>query len=114
MGKASDAELAFAHWWRVLGGPALETEFRFHPPRRWRADFAHEAARVLIEIEGGVWSGGRHTRGAGFEKDAEKLNQATLDGWAVFRLTPGMIDRDPEGVLRPIMRLIAAREQVAA
>lgn len=110
MGKASDAELAFAHWWRVLGGPALETEFRFHPPRRWRADFAHEAARVLIEIEGGVWSGGRHTRGAGFENDAAKYNQAALDGWAVFRLTPGMIDRDPEGVLRPIMALIAHRE----
>jgi very-short-patch-repair endonuclease len=37
----------------------LEREYRFHHERRWRADFAHVEARVLIEIEGGIWVNGR-------------------------------------------------------
>lgn len=55
--------------------------------RRWRFDYALPAERVAWEIEGGHWSGGRHTRGDGFEKDIEKYNHATLLGWRVIRST---------------------------
>jgi very-short-patch-repair endonuclease len=48
---------------------------------------------VAAEVEGGTWSGGRHTRGSGFEKDAEKYNEAANDGWRVLRFTGGMIQR---------------------
>jgi very-short-patch-repair endonuclease len=77
------------------GEPAklkLEEELRFHPVRRWRFDFAHIEALVAIEIEGGTWVGGRHTRPAGFHKDCEKYNEATLCGWTIFRLTHQMIN----------------------
>lgn len=37
----SRLENRFETLWRALGGPELEREFRFHPTRRWRADFAH-------------------------------------------------------------------------
>ncbi|UQO04943.1 hypothetical protein L0Z13_11335 [Burkholderia multivorans] len=47
--------------------------------------------RLPSEIEGGVWTGGRHTRGAGFESDAHKYNLAALDGWRVFRFTGAMV-----------------------
>jgi very-short-patch-repair endonuclease len=67
-------------------------EHRFHPPRRWRFDFAFPDQKVGIECEGGIWSGGRHVRGAGFEKDAEKYNQAALDGWTLLRFTGRMIE----------------------
>lgn len=78
--------------WRVIQGPdGLVTEHRFDPARRWRFDFAHPASRVAIEIEGGVWTGGRHTRGKGFIGDLEKYNAAALAGWAVFRFTPQQI-----------------------
>ena len=72
----------------------LEEEVRFHPVRRWRFDFAHPSTLVAIEIEGGTWVGGRHTRPAGFHKDCEKYNTAALLGWTVFRLTPQMITGD--------------------
>jgi len=68
-----------------------ESEFRFHPPRRWRFDFAFPDQKIAIECEGGIWSNGRHVRGAGFEKDAEKYNAAALDGWMVLRFTGRMI-----------------------
>ena len=63
------------------------TEYRFSPPRRWRFDFAIPSEKIAIEIEGGVFTGGRHTRGVGYLKDIEKYNTATSLGWRVLRFT---------------------------
>jgi very-short-patch-repair endonuclease len=73
--------------------PLLEvvSEYRFHPERKWRADFAILNKRILIEVEGGIWTGGRHTRGAGFAADMDKYNIATLLGWRLLRFTPSQI-----------------------
>lgn len=76
---------------RALGLPEPVREHRFHPVRRWRFDFAWPDRKIAVEVDGGTWSGGRHSRGAGYEKDAEKLNTATLDGWRVLRVTSAMV-----------------------
>ena len=68
--------------------PAPELEFKFHPTRRWRFDYAWPDQKVAVEVEGGVWIGGRHTSGSGFVKDMEKYNFATAMGWKIFRFTP--------------------------
>jgi very-short-patch-repair endonuclease len=67
------------------------TEHRFAPPRKWRFDIAILDSRLAIEIDGGTWVGGRHTSGAGYEKDCEKLNAAVIEGWRVLRFTSGMV-----------------------
>ena len=72
----------------AAGLPAPVREFRFHATRKWRFDYAWPKQRVALEIEGGVWTGGRHTSGSGFVKDMEKYNAAALAGWRVFRVTP--------------------------
>lgn len=64
------------------------SEYRFHPTRKWRFDFAHPEKMIGIEIEGGVFSKGRHTRGMGYIKDCEKYNSAIILGWRVLRYTP--------------------------
>lgn len=68
-------------------------ELVFAPPRRWRFDLAWPDRMLAVEVDGGVWSGGRHTRGAGFIADCEKLNTATLLGWRVLRF-PGSHVKD--------------------
>lgn len=49
-------------------------------------------AGVAVEIDGAVWTQGRHTRGSGYVKDMEKLNAAAELGWRVFRYTPQMVE----------------------
>lgn len=68
-------------------------EYKFHPTRKWRFDFAWPENKIAMEVEGGVWTGGRHTRGAGFLKDCEKYNAAASLGWRIFRFTPKQIRR---------------------
>lgn len=63
-------------------------EYRFHPTRRFRFDYALPEYKIAIEIEGGVWIKGRHTRGAGYQRDLIKYNLATTLGWRVLRYTP--------------------------
>lgn len=53
----------------------------------WRLDFAWPEKKLAVEVEGGVYSGGRHTRGVGFEEDAHKYNVLTLLGWRLLRFT---------------------------
>jgi hypothetical protein len=72
------------------GLPVPTPEYRFHPARKWRADYAWPFAspRVLVEIDGGAWTQGRHTRGAGFIADQRKRNAAALLGFVTLHYTP--------------------------
>lgn len=74
--------------WEVWGIEKPEKEYRFHPGRKWRYDFAWPSKKVAVEIEGGVWTKGRHTRGSGFLGDMAKYNEAARLGWRVFRFQP--------------------------
>lgn len=64
---------------------SFDQEYKFHPKRKWRADFHIVDKKILVEVEGGVWSNGRHTRGKGYIADMEKYNSATELGYSVFR-----------------------------
>jgi len=72
------------------GGSSIgwQKEFSFDITRKWRFDYANPIQKIAIEVEGGAWTNGRHTRGAGFIKDIEKYNAATRQGWRIFRYTP--------------------------
>lgn len=74
-------------------GEDATREHRFHPTRKWRFDVAFPSLLIAAEIDGAVWTRGRHTRGAGFVKDQEKTNAAALLGWRVFRFTWKDVER---------------------
>ena len=68
-------------------GVNFEQEFKFHPDRKWRADFYIVDHMLLVEVEGGIWSGGRHTRAKGYIGDMEKYNAAVALGYRVLRFS---------------------------
>lgn len=68
-------------------GVEHQTEYKFLHDRRFRFDIAIPEKMLAIEFEGGIFSGGRHTRGAGYAKDAKKYNLAVRYGWKLLRYT---------------------------
>jgi hypothetical protein len=66
--------------------PDAITEYRFYSKRRWRLDWYVPSIRVGIEIEGGIWTRGRHNRPLGFMRDMEKYNSAALMGITIYRI----------------------------
>lgn len=89
--KIFTTEEELAYFLKDAGVKNWQREYRFAPPRRWRFDFAWSEASLALEVEGGVWVQGRHTRPTGYAKDLEKYNTATLMGWRVLRVTPEMV-----------------------
>ena len=77
---------------KPYGIPKPIPEYKFMPDRKFRIDYAWPQYRLAVEIEGGVWVQGRHTRGFGFLNDMEKYNYLTLLGWSLLRFTPGMVN----------------------
>lgn len=67
-------------------GLSYETEYRFHPVRQWRFDYALPDLGVAIEYEG-VKGKSRHTTLKGYTGDCEKYNEAAWLGWTVLRFT---------------------------
>ena len=51
-------------------------EHRFDLTRKWRFDFAWPLHMVAVEIEGGLYKGGRRQTLIGFLADAEKYERA--------------------------------------
>ncbi len=59
--------------------------------RKWRFDVCFIKEMVAIEVMGGLYSNGKHSRERGFANDAEKSAEAQLMGWTVIAVTPGML-----------------------
>lgn len=79
-------------------GIPFEREYRFHPNRKWRADFLIKDSCILVEVEGGAGFG-RHSRREGFINDGEKYAAAARMGYEVLRFTsPQIQGRMSEGM----------------
>lgn len=90
---------------KAVGLPQPEREYRFHPERKWRFDYAFPALRLAVEVEGGFFARkgskkcpacgllppGRHSTGAGQRADLEKYNAATVLGWRLIRVMPDQL-----------------------
>ncbi len=110
MAQRSQLEILFERHIQDAQLPTPQTSYRFHPTRKWEADFAYPGYALLIEIEGGEMARGRHTRGKGFINDCEKYAEAQILGWRVLRI-PGTWVHNGEGV-RYLERLLAALEEM--
>lgn len=86
------------------GLPVPETEYKFHPTRKWRFDYCWPKQKIALEVDGGVWTQGRHTRGSGAIKDMEKFNNAAILGWRVLKYTPDQLLDSALADIRAILK----------
>lgn len=83
--------IAFPILCRAAGLPEPVPELRFAPPRRWRFDWAWPDHGLALEVQGGLFVNGRHSRGASLLREHEKLNAAAAKGYRVLFVTPQQI-----------------------
>lgn len=71
------------------GGSKKEVLFKDIMPtrRRFRADFYLPEKKIIVELNGGSWCGGRHVRGLGYARDLEKSNLAQINGCKYLQYT---------------------------
>jgi hypothetical protein len=102
--KQMAARVMFQKLCEAHGLPAPVPEYRFHGSRKWCFDWAWPEKKVAVEIEGAVFTQGRHTRGVGFMKDMEKYNAAVLLDWRILRCTPEQVaSGEVFGLLKRVM-----------
>lgn len=76
-----------------------EKEYRFCD-RRFRFDYALPYIKTAVEIEGGLYIGGRHITPGGMKKDMEKYNLAAFYGWKVLRFPADELNKWHEFLLK--------------
>ena len=76
------------------------------PGRRYRFDFAFPDEHVGIELQGGLWSRGAHSRPQGIQRDMNKLNFAALNGWRVLQFSTDDLEDDPDDVINTIRTVL--------
>ena len=113
----SEAELLLSVQLEQAGIPFVR-EFYFAAPRKWRADFMVAATweqrippAYLIEVEGGIWSKGRHVRGKGYLDDCIKYNMAAELGYTVLRFPTELVEDG--SALEQIRRILSLEERAA-
>ena len=77
-------------------------EYHWHPDRRYRADYAWPLHKILVEVDGGLWIAGGHSRGRARYHDMAKDRAAVLLGWRVLRYGPAELRQIPIDVAQLI------------
>ena len=75
--------------------PIPQREYHFAPRdtdgkplRRWRFDLAWPVQLLAVEIDGSMFTGGRHGGQPSAVRDIEKRQAAAVMGWRVIPMTP--------------------------
>jgi len=79
-------------------------EYKFHDTRKWRIDIFIPDLKVAIELEGGVYTHGRHTRPKGFLADIEKYNKISILGLKLLRYAH--VEHTYNDILKDLKELI--------
>ncbi len=99
--KRGKAKTPMVVHWDFWGIPEPVAEHRVCKDRRWRFDWAWVEDKVALEVQGGCWTHGKHSRGKGQLNDFAKANRAVVLGWKLLYCTPSQIE---SGEIMPVIR----------
>ena len=105
--KPQNADVDLLCWQLNNVGLPHEREHRFDDRRKWRFDIAFPAVKLAIEIDGGLFIDGGHSRGRARINDMERDIAANLLGWLVVRMPPEWVK--PGKALAHIEQLVKVR-----
>ncbi len=92
---------------RMNRWPEPLAEQRLIPGRRFSCDLVWPDARLVVEVQGGVWlRRGGHTGGQAQIDDMFKFNELTLLGWRVLQVMPQQVN---DGTLTELLTRVFAR-----
>jgi hypothetical protein len=103
----SKLESRFAHLWAARYPEIdLSSEYKFHPDRKYRLDFAHLPSQVGIEIQGGLFMAkSGHSSIHGMLRDCRKTLLAASVGWLIVPLVaPQLDDGETLSLLAEVIR----------
>ena len=93
MSKRQDAIERFVGQLLLADVPRPDREYVFmplvdgdKPLRKYRFDLAWPKLMIACEIEGNLFTGGRHGGSPSARRDVDKYNFATLLGWRLIRI----------------------------
>ena len=62
------------------------------PGRQFKFDFCHAERRILVEVQGGNYQHGAHSRPMGLKRDYTKANLAQRHGWKIYQFDGDMVN----------------------
>lgn len=90
-------------------------EYHFSETTNHRADFAFPKWKILVEIDGSIWSRrGGHSTGRGIQRDILKTNLAALNGWTLLRFTTDQVAKEMDECLLTLIKVILQKETAPA
>ena len=112
--KQSELELEFITRWRQLaprGLPEPIGQVKFCG-RKFAWDWAFPCSKIAIEMQGGTWVHGAHTREPRYSDDCEKSIIGQCLGWMVIWLSGPMIRDDPATWISIIADAVVKRQYI--
>lgn len=97
------------HWKQLAGAPKLARQSMLVPDRQFRFDFSHADAMVAVELDGGLFMNGGHSRGVAVESQYEKCNAAAALGWCVLKFGTKRLTSEMHLVVEEVLAVIQTR-----
>jgi len=110
--SGSPAETTMLQALRSAGVASPERQYRIQLPMEQvvTVDIAWPRQRVVLEVDGYDFHGGRLAHAA----DLERQNKLTAAGWLVLRYSGSQVARNPGGIVREVKAVLAGRNFTAA
>lgn len=104
--RVSSAEDDLARLFRRCKVSGWRRQYRYVPGRQFRADFAFPKQRLIVEVDGGVYSRRAHGSVGGIIADMKRTNLAAMNGWRVMRFRPDEVARQPDDLIEQVQQAL--------
>lgn len=98
----SPAELELASLLRKSKITGWKKQYAYVPGRKFQADFAFPVQKLIVEVDGGIYTRRAHGSVGGIIADMKRTNYAAMHGWRVMRFRPDEISKQPDMIIEQI------------